>query len=212
MKKILLLVIPLLLITGCYNINNENLNDLVKNTVVKNKTHFNQFRSGYKYYLPNGLSVLEDYDYNEIITNDKYQYYLYVDIISYNYQTKFKYDIDNNSYYSNNINLNNKTGYLEINKQKNKYLVEMMYNYAKIEVMVDEYDLKETVANCSIILSSIKYNKNVINNIIGDNNISSKTINFDIFKTKKKESNFINYVKEYDNYKEEKIPDLDKVK
>ena len=54
--------------------------------------------------------------------------------------------------------------------------------------------------------------KNVINNIIGDNNISSKTINFDIFKTKKKESNFINYVKEYDNYKEEKIPDLDKVK
>ena len=89
----------------------------------------------------------------------------------------------------------------------------MMYNYAKIEVMVEEKDINETVTNSMIILSSIEYNNKVINHLIGNGSFNGTETDFNIFKTKKNESNFINYIKEYDKYEEtEDVPDLDLIK
>jgi hypothetical protein len=66
-----------------------------------------------------------------------------------------------------------------------------MYNYAKIEVIVDESGIKEAVSNAMIILSSVKYNNEIIENIIGDNILQFKETDFNIFETKKTESNFL---------------------
>ena len=213
MRKILLIIFPLLFLTGCANINNTNLEDIEKDVLNSNININNQFRSGYKYYLPRDLNVIDSLDYNERLNSNKYIYYLYVDIISYNNKAKNDYKINNDAYFSNKIIYNNKYGYLEINKQKDKYLVEMMYNYAKIEVMVEEKDINETVTNSMIILSSIEYNNKVINHLIGNGSFNGTETDFNIFKTKKNESNFINYIKEYDKYEEtEDVPDLDLIK
>ena len=213
MRKILLIIFPLLFLTGCANINNTNLEDIEKDVLNSNININNQFRSGYKYYLPRDLNVIDSLDYNERLNSNKYIYYLYVDIISYNNKAKNDYKINYDAYFSNKIIYNNKYGYLEINKHKDKYLVEMMYNYAKIEVMVEEKDINETVTNSMIILSSIEYNNKVINHLIGNGSFNGTETDFNIFKTKKNESNFINYIKEYDKYEEtEDVPDLDLIK
>ncbi len=213
MKKVLMIILPLLFLTGCSNLNKSTLEQIEKDVLSSKVSLTNQFRNGYKYYLPRDLNVIENLDYNEIITNNKYKYYLYVDIISYNNKTKNDYIIYNSAYYSNKIKNGEKFGYLEINKQKNKYLVEMMYNYAKIEVMVEEKDINKAVTDSIVILSSIEYNNNVINHLMGDSEFNASEKDFNIFKTKKDSSNFINYINEYDTYKEdEEVPDLDLVK
>ena len=85
-----------------------------------------------------------------------------------------------------------------------------MYNYAKIEVIVEESFLKEAVSYAMVILASVKYNNNVLENIVGENVLTSKEIEFNIFETKKSESNFLK-VSEEDIYEDNdtvKDPDL----
>ena len=86
----------------------------------------------------------------------------------------------------------------------------MMFNYAKIESYVDKNNLKEALGNMAYILSSIKYNDDIIENLLGDekNNLSESE-NYNIFKTKKKSSdNFLRYADEYDNYDGDNATDL----
>ena len=60
-----------------------------------------------------------------------------------------------------------------------------MYNYAKIEVIIDEDRINDVVSYAMIVLSSIKYNDEIINNLMGENVLDYKEIDFDIFKTNK---------------------------
>ena len=88
-----------------------------------------------------------------------------------------------------------------------------MYNYAKIEVIVDSNNLKEAITNSIVILSSIDYNKDVLANIIGDNVLQFNEETYDIFKTKKQDSDFLDVESNniYDNNDEntkEEDPDL----
>ena len=88
-----------------------------------------------------------------------------------------------------------------------------MYDYAKIEVMVDEDDLNEVVANSMVILSSLHYNDNVLDKLSKDNILRYNDENIDIFNSKsgKEKSDFLEYVEEYDPTEEE-IPDYDLIK
>ena len=88
-----------------------------------------------------------------------------------------------------------------------------MYNYAKIEVKVEENDLNNAINNSIIILSTIKYDKDIIDNLIGDNKINSNEENLNIFDKVTNKSDFLDIVEEYDNYdgKENDIPDYDVV-
>ena len=43
-----------------------------------------------------------------------------------------------------------------------------MYNYAKIELMVEEKDINQVVTNSIIMLSSINYNDDIIKNMMGE--------------------------------------------
>lgn len=217
MKRFILIAI-VLLASGCTNINknltskddiDKNFNTLQANITDSNYEMYNNYRTGYKYYTPKGLYVRGGSEYNEIINSRKYSYHLYVDVISFYNRVISKYEEDNKALYSKQINNKDKFGYVEINELKNdRYLLEIMYNYAKIEVIVDKSDLEVAFANSMIILSSVKYNNDILTNLVGENVLTSKEIEFNIFETKKTESNFLE-VEANNDYKEEtNDPDL----
>ena len=124
MKKYIL-VITLLLLCGCTNINNASVQDITKEVLGSKINSYNEYRTGYKYYLPQGLNVNSSKKYNEILNDDKYKYYLYVDLVSYLKKTELSYKVNENAYLS--MTLDDK-GYLEINEKNDKYLIEIMYN------------------------------------------------------------------------------------
>ena len=217
MKRFILIAI-VLLASGCTNINknltskddiDKNFNTLQATITDSNYEMYNNYRTGYKYYTPKGLYVRGGSEYNEIINSRKYSYHLYVDVISFYNRVISKYEEDNKALYSKQINNKDKFGYVEVNELKNdRYLLEIMYNYAKIEVIVDKSDLEVAFANSMIILSSVKYNNDILTNLVAENVLTSKEIEFNIFETKKTESNFLE-VEANNDYKEEtNDPDL----
>ena len=217
MKRFILIAI-VLLASGCTNINknltskddiDKNFNTLQATITDSNYEMYNNYRTGYKYYTPKGLYVRGGSEYNEIINSRKYSYHLYVDVISFYNRVISKYEEDNKALYSKQINNKDKFGYVEVNELNNdRYLLEIMYNYAKIEVIVDKSDLEVAFANSMIILSSVKYNNDILTNLVGENVLTSKEIEFNIFETKKTESNFLE-VEANNDYKEEtNDPDL----
>lgn len=204
-KFLILLLIGLFSLCGCSNIKNMNTDSLLNE--LANKTgKYNEVNRAFKYYLPSGLSIDSYDDYNAVFSSANYKYYLYVDLISYYKKVKFEYDVNNKAFYSKKIDFDNKYGYIEINlKENDKYLIEIMYNYAKIEVIVDEENIKSAITNAMVVLSSVKYNNNILESIVGENVLTAKEIEFNIFETKKNESNFLK-VSEEDVYEDKDVP------
>ena len=200
MKKVILALFALIILTGCTNINKISLDEIIDNGIKEEIKLNNEYRTGYKYYLPRGLNIVNQSDYNEKINNDRYTYYLYVDIISYYNNVKESFYPHKDNYYSKALTNKDKFGYVNIKTLNDKYLVEIMYNYAKIEVIVKKYDLNATVANAITILNSIQYNKSIIENVIGDNVLQFKETEMNIFDTKDTESNYLHYDEIYGQY------------
>lgn len=207
MRKLFLLSILIVFLTGCSSINKADINTLINEAVNSKVITTNVNRYGYRYYLPKGLSIKTSNDFNEIITDHKYIMYLYVDVVSYNNKTDFSYTINNSAYYSNNINYNGTKGFIEVNKYKNdKYLIEIMYNYAKIEVIVYERDVKDFITYAITILASITYNDNVIESYLSNNVLDSVEENFDIFEIVGSD-NFLQFATEEEKKDERVDPD-----
>ncbi len=208
MKKIIL-ILAVIILTGCTSIDNVSYDEIISEIVSSKYEIYNENRSGYKYYTPSNISSNDTIDYNEILEDDSYRYYFYVDVVSYYNRVIESYEVDNNAFYSKAINYQDKFGYIEINEvSNNKYLLEIMYNYAKIEVIVDKYDLPKAISNSLIILSSVKYNSEILETIVGENILTSKEIEFNIFETKKTESNFLEVEANNIYVEEENDPDL----
>ena len=211
MKKFLVVLIAILILSGCSNIQSKDYDTLISEVASSKYDIVNTYRTGYKYYAPGNMDISNILDYNETLEDSSHKYYFYVDVVSYYNRVIENYEVNPDAYYSKVINYQDKYGYIEINKWKNgKYLLEIMYNYAKIEVIVEESFLKEAVSNAMVILASVKYNNSVLENIVGENVLTSKEIEFNIFETKKSESNFLK-VSEEDIYEDNdtvKDPDL----
>ena len=211
MKKFLVVLIAILILSGCSNIQSKDYDTLINEAASSKYDIVNTYRTGYKYYAPGNMDISNILDYNETLEDSSHKYYFYVDVVSYYNRVIENYEVNPEAYYSKVINYQDKYGYIEINKWKNgKYLLEIMYNYAKIEVIVEESFLKEAVSYAMVILASVKYNNNVLENIVGENVLTSKEIEFNIFETKKSESNFL-IVSEEDIYEDDdtvKDPDL----
>lgn len=206
MKKVLCLLTTILLLCGCSKINDKSYDELINSVVASNYKMENTHRTGYKYYTPTNMDILNTLDYNETLADDNYKYYFYVDVVSYYNRVIESFTEDAKAVYSKSINYEDKYGYIEINKWKNgKYLLEIMYNYAKIEVIVDEENIKSAITNSMVVLSSVKYNNNVLESIVGENVLTTKEIEFNIFETKKNESNFLK-VSEEDVYEDKDMP------
>ena len=197
MKKIVILFF-LLLLTGCtaVRIDTSSIDTITNVVLSKNNKLFNRIGKGYKYYVPRGVNYIDNNDYNDkLYTNGDY-YYLYIDTISYYYNVTSEYVEDSNAYYSKALDINGKKGYLEINKVADKYLVEFMYNYAKIEALVDYSRINDVVLNSSYILSTIKFNSDVIKLMLDTNYFTSKEEQYDIFTSKKTTNKFLEYSEE----------------
>ena len=200
-KLIVLLSILVLLVSGC-SINQLD-NNITTNidTILSEKVNvYNVNFEGYKYYVPKGLKFVTKNDYNALF-RDKYnnKFFLYVDAISYYHKSKNKYVINKDAYYSEKLDYNNKTGYVEINEVDGKYFVEFVFNYSKIEVYTDKKYLSSVINNICYVLRSVKFNDKVLESLIGENVLSYKEETFNIFKSKSSSNDFLDYVKEYDS-------------
>ena len=211
MKKHFILAVMIFFLCGCSNINKSSIKKIADDAINSKRNYSNTVRVGYKYYKPIQMSVIESTDYNEVLRSNDNLYYLYIDIVSYYNKKNNNYEENDISYYSKKIGTKDNTGYIEINELKdNQYLIEIMYNYAKIEVMVDKRSIKEAVAYSISILSSVKYNDVVINNTLGKDVFNTYEESIDLFTKKGKDSNTLKYVEDT-RYDKDIIPDMDLV-
>ncbi|MFA7514855.1 MAG: hypothetical protein ACOXZW_01470 [Bacilli bacterium] len=200
MRTFLVLLLMMISLTGC-NINkiDNNYDKNIDHILRTNQTLYNYVGQGYKYYLPNGVRLETEKEYNQILYSSGQRYYLYIDIISYFHQTKYTYEFNVKAYYSRPLNFDNKQGYLEINKINNRFLLEIMYNYAKIEAVVPKNYINKAIIDSCYILSSLNFNDAVIQTLIGDNILDFKEEKFNIFEPTRTEKSFLDYIYEYDN-------------
>lgn len=205
MKKIIIILLATILLTGCtmVRIDTKNIDTTLNVVLSKDNTLYNRVGKGYKYYVPRGVSYIDSNELNEKLYSEGNYYYLYIDAVSYYYARQIEYVENENAYYSRKINLNGKQGYLEINEDQNsgRYFIEFMYNYAKIEALVQEKDIELVILNASYILSTVKFNNNVIKLMLDENYFINTEEKYDIF-TSKKETND-NFLKKVDEVVEE---------
>ena len=209
MKKIIIIIGLLLALTGCTNINDLSYEEIAQNFAIES-SKTNEFRTGYNYYLPRGMQVSDSTLFNEVIDDGRYNYYLYVDAVSYLNKVEYDYQENSSSEYSANIVNGDKFGYIEVNlRENNKYLVEIMYNYAKIEVIVDKNDIKLSMISAISILRSIEYNDNIITNLLEDDVLNFAEEEMDIFNTNGEDDESVLIDPDDYNPVEETVPDTD---
>lgn len=211
MKKIIFIFISILLLAGCTTVDfkNSKVDETIKTIIEKDVDLYNNIFDGYKFYIPRGMKILNKTNNNIKIMSNKDTYYLYVDLVSYYYNVKKTFEPSTTNYLSKELRFNDELGYIDITEINNKYFIEFMYNYAKIEAYVDKDNLNQSVMNMAYILSSIQYNRNVIETLIGENSLDYKEEKYDIFKSERENSTFVEYAEKYYNYDDKKDKDQD---
>ena len=209
MKKIIVLLsIVAIFVTGCSinKLDDKDIGNNIKTLMSENNRLYNVYYEGYKYYLPKGIGFLDKDDYNAILKDkNNNKYYLYVDVISYYHEVENDYEINSDSYYSKTIDYKNKTGYIQIDEVDDKYFIQFVYNYSKMEAYVDEKDLVDVVTNMCLVLRSISYNDVVLESLIGENKINYKEEEYTLFKADSSKESFLDVVEreETDKYKKD---------
>lgn len=176
MKKIsIILLIMIFVTTGCtaVRINTDSIDNIVSVVLSKKNTLYNRIGKGYKYYIPRGVSYIDTNELNDKLYSEGNYYYLYIDAVGYFYKNKIDYKEKNDIYYSKKID-GDKEGYLEINQVGNKYLINFVYNYARIEAKVEKEDINKVVLNASYILSTVKFNDNIIELMLNEEYFTNK--------------------------------------
>ena len=205
MKKIALLFSIALFLTGCSieRIDTSNKDELVSYMTNIDYKLYNRYSIGYKYYLPKSVSVISYSDYNEQLLSNGDVYYLYIDVISYYYKNPLEIEQSDNDIYYKEIDNDGKSGYVKVvDYDDDRYYVTYQYNYAKIESIINKNKLDETLVNMGYILTSIKYNDSIIENLLKNSVDISNEETFKIDKPNNNESTFLDYVNTYDNYKD----------
>lgn len=202
MKKCLLLLLSVLLLTGCTitRIDTMNYEEVIDKILSLDIKLYNEVGKGYKYYAPKGVVKTDSNTYNDVLKRDNITYYLYADVVSYYYKSELKYKPLKNTYYSSPLKHKNKTGFVEITNKNNKLYVQMVYNYAKIETYVDKKDINVAMEDISYILSSVKFNDSLLQKMHDSGSFGSKEETYKLFDNKEKEGSFIEYIKEFDKY------------
>lgn len=204
MYKKIIIVLCLFLFTGCtrtYYMNSLSYEEILNNATIEENNLHNTNNKGFKYYLPTGFSVTNDNEFNQTLTSHNNIYYLNIDIVSYYYKKGTEEIKEIDDYYFYKFNKNNKDGYLRIRKKNDKFFVELCYNYAIIEVEVEENEIKYAVSRGITILNSIKYNDTIIEKKLNDKDLESKETAYKI--PEPKEKNETKNVLEYINENEE---------
>ena len=194
MKKILI-VLLVILSSGCtiVRIDTNSTDNIINVVLSKENKLYNQIGRGYKYYIPKGVSYIDTNDTNDKLYSNGIYYYLYIDVINY-YNNK-EYEIPNNKnhYYFKQINVNDKKGYVDIVEEDGKYLIKFVYNYAILEAKVDKKQINEVILNASYILSTVKFNDNIVELLMNGDFLKQRDEEYDLFKSKGDNSSFLKY-------------------
>lgn len=205
-KKIILLVVLLLSLSGCTKIN-DNIDETVDAVMKYNNTSVNTASTSYELFIPTGVKQSIDNEYNQKFKIKNRYVYLYVDTISYYYKNTLNYKSSNNyNYYYKELNINNKVGYIGIEKQEDDlYFCEIIYNYSKIEFYSNLEDLNTILANSLIIIKSIKYNDSLISVELESNTKDGRELKYELDSPKDSKSTFSDYIQEFVPKEEPKI-------
>ena len=216
-KLIVLLSIFVFLVTGCsvYKLDDSNISKNIK-IILSHKTNLHNVNyDGYKYYLPKGISFVYKDDYNALLKDgNNNRYYMYVDVISYYHKVENNYELNTDYHYSQRIDYNNKTGYVQIDEIDDYYFIQFVYNYVKIESYVSKDDLTSAITNICYILRSVKFNDSIIGSLIGENALDYQEEDYSLFKAKSNRESYMEVVKrnendEYNKYLEDEKIDID---
>lgn len=193
--KVFVFVFIVFLISGCsaVRIDTNSIDNILNVILTKDNVLFNQVGQGYKYYLPGGVTYIDSDNQNDILYCNGNYYYLYIDAISYYYKNKVDYKENPNVYYSKLISETDgykASGYIEIKEKDDLYYMEFVYNHAKIEAIVSKENLNETVLNSSYILSTIKYNYNIIDLMLKKDYFTNKTGKYNDYNLKDSSDKF----------------------
>ena len=202
-KLIVLLSVLVFVLTGCsaYVIKTDNLDKTIEDILYSSNRIYNTNFEGYKYYVPKGMKYINKEEYNAIF-RDRYnnKYYVYVDAVSYYHKVKSNYKNKSNLYMSKKLKNKDKFGYFEIKELKNgKYFIEAMYNYVKVESIVKKESLQDSVIKICSMIGNVKYNRKVLTTLIGNKKLSYREEKFSISKKKNNDTNFLDYVNEYES-------------
>ncbi len=205
MKKVLIIFMSFLLVGCTTNLSSTLTKEEYINIImeVKDKRP-NTYGTGIKFYKPRDFSLLESSMFNYVFVNNNYKYYFNVDINGYYNKSSSNYVEDKEIYYSKRFKYNNIDGFLEIKNGNNSYFyIKMLYNYSYIEVSVKESDIDEAVIGGMVILSSIKYNDQVIESLISSRDLSDIESSYELKKPENSDGkNNILDVYDYDVYNE----------
>ena len=130
------------------------------------------------------------------------------------YGRKEELDILESKYQSEKLDYNKKTGYIQIDKIEDKYFIQFVFHYAKMEAYVREEELSDTIINMCSVLRTVKFNDVILESLIGENVLDYKEESYTLFKADSSKESFLDVVEreETDLYKkdleDEKI-DLD---
>lgn len=199
-KKIFLLLAIMLCVSGCRIVNYDSVNTIIDTVLYQNVNLVNKNFEGYSLYLPQGTKIIDKQDYNLKIKNNKYNYFLYIDTISYHYKKKNSFEIDKNHFYTSELNNGELFGFIDIEEHGDYYFIVIMYNYAKIESYILKEDFNDCFVNMCSILSSIRFNDKVIDTYIKNDKHISRVEEFNIFSSKNEGDSFLKYEQEYDVY------------
>ena len=195
MKKFVILLLVTMILTGCtvVRIDTDNIDNTINVILSKNNNLYNQVGKGYKYYVPRGVNYIDTVEFNDKLYSNGDYYYLYIDAISYYYQKEMEFTERDDIYYSRKFNINDKVGYLEIEEKNDKYLINFFYNYAKIQALVDKENINNVILNSSYILSTVKFNYEVIKLMLDDEFFVNKEETYNIFESTSESNNFLEY-------------------
>lgn len=212
MKKYMAILLLIFTMSGCVKIDNNNNIKEIANYIISTDTKlYNRTSKGYKYYIPQGVNLIYDNDFNQKFIVSDTVMYLYTDVISYYYHKNNNYPLECAEcyYYLYLINKDN-NGYIKIIKEDNRYYLEIIYNYAKIETYTTKNNLGIIISYALSMLSSINYNEIAIDNLINNNYFSSIEQDYNLIKPDNKNINILELLEEYNKYEEDytyELPD-----
>ena len=81
-------------------------------------------------------------------------------------------------------------------------MINFYYNYARIQALVEKDDVESVVLNATYILSTIKFNPEVIKLMLDDEFFTNKEEKYDIFESEAEDNNFLDYADENEEEKQ----------
>lgn len=195
MKKIVSLLLLMFIMTGCtvVRIDTSEIDNIVDVVLSKDNKLYNHVGKGYKYYIPRGVTYIDTIEFNDRLYSDGNYYYLYIDAVSYFYNKEYKYEKSRNSYYYKEIDIDGKKGYIDIIEVNDKYLVKFIYNYAHIKCLVEKDRINDVILNSTYILSTVKFNNNVIRIMLNEDYFKFKEEKFELFLQEEKHESFLEF-------------------